>query len=116
MWRRLHDSRMHVERTRHRDADSARRAEPALARGVEEMKKLGRDIFGYVGPVTRSMRRAAFHQQNFAVGRYGSAPDIGATHIQPGRPRALHFPEVPGNFINARYSRFPAAPSIGDSS
>src|SRR5882757_1791334 len=39
MGRRLYDSRMHVERTRHRDPDSARRAEPALARGVEQMKK-----------------------------------------------------------------------------
>src|SRR4029077_10568346 len=88
--RRLYDSRMHVERARHRDPDSARRAETAFACGGKEMKQLTCDIFGDVGTVTRGMRRAALDQENFAVGGYGGAPDIGATHIQSDRPSLFH--------------------------
>src|SRR6202030_4616521 len=87
----------------------------APAGGVEQMEGLRGDIFSDVARLARCELRAVFDQQDVAGDGYGCAPDIGATHIQADRPCSRHLPDSPGNFINARYSRLPAAPSIGDS-
>src|SRR5258708_36378793 len=80
------------------------------------MNGLGGDILSDMAGLARCERRPMLDQQDVAGDGHGCASDIGATHIQADRPRTRHFPDSPGNFINARYSRFPAAPSIGDSS
>src|SRR5260370_27830142 len=79
------------------------------------MNGLRGDILGDVTGLARCERRPMLDQQDLAGDGHGCASDIGPAHIQADRPCPRHFPDSPGNFINARYSRFPAAPSIGDS-
>src|SRR5882757_7440479 len=61
------------------------------------------------------MRRSAMQQQHLATERHGRAPDIGAAHVEPDGPCPGHRALGERYFIKARYSRLPAAPSIGDS-
>jgi len=101
----------------HRDSDRARRSQSAPARGVEQIEASASRYFPrhHRPCATRATVRAPSRITSPATD-HGCAPDIGATHIQADAHARVICPDSPENFISARYSRFPAAPSIGDSS